>query len=107
MLRAAALLPPMLAATPAGAQSAPTLAARGEMILTGDCAVCHAVGGTTGGPVYMAPSFAEIARRADLGALRDSLQQNAVAGHPAMPRTSLSPADVEAILTYLETIGAR
>jgi mono/diheme cytochrome c family protein len=104
VLRAAALLP-LLLATPAGAQLAPTLASRGEAILTGDCAVCHAVSGTTGGPAYMAPSFAEIARRADIGTLRDSLQRNAVAGHPAMPRTSLSPTDVEAILSYLEAIG--
>ena len=105
MLCAAVLLPLMLAATPAGAQPVPTLASRGEAILTGDCAVCHAVGGTTGGPVYIAPSFTEIARRADLGTLRESLQRDTVAGHPAMPRTSLSPADVEAILSYLEALG--
>ena len=105
VLRAAALLPLLLAATPASAQSAPTLASRGEAILTGDCAVCHAVGGTTGGPVYMAPSFAEIARRTDPGVLRESLQRDTVAGHPAMPRTTLSPTDIEAILNYLEAIG--
>ena len=107
MLRAATLLPLLLAATPASAQSALTLASRGEAILMGECAMCHAVGGTTGGPAYMAPSFTEIARQADVGALRESLQRNIVAGHPAMPRTSLSPTDVEAILTYLESMGAR
>jgi hypothetical protein len=55
----------------------------------------------------MAPSFAEIALRTDLGVLRESLQRNTVAGHPAMPKTSLSPIDIEAILTYLEAMGAR
>ena len=105
MLRAVTLSPLLLAATPASTQSSLTLASRGEAILTGDCAVCHAVGGTTGGPVYVAPSFAEIASRTDLGVLRESLQKNIVAGHPAMPRASLSPADVEAILSYLEALG--
>lgn len=107
MLRVAALFPLLLAATPGGAQPAPTLASRGEAILTGECAMCHAVGGTTGGPAYLAPSFSEIARRADIRALRKSLQAGILAGHPAMPRTSLSPIDVEAILTYLEDIRAR
>ena len=69
--------------------------------------MCHAVSGTTGGPAYLAPSFAEIARRADIRALRESLQNDAVAGHPTMPKTSLSPVDVEAILTYLEAMATR
>ena len=107
MLRLAVLLLVLLAAAPASAQLAPTLASRGEAILTGDCAMCHGIGGTTGGPAYMAPSFFEIARRADIDALRESLQKNMLSGHPAMPRTSLTPNDVEAILTYLEAIGAR
>jgi mono/diheme cytochrome c family protein len=107
MLRVATLLLLLLAGTPATAQTPPTLASRGQAILTGACAVCHAVGGTTGGPAYMAPSFAEIALRTDLGVLRESLQKNTVAGHPAMPKTSLSPIDIEAILTYLEAMGAR
>jgi mono/diheme cytochrome c family protein len=103
--RVVALLPLMLAAASAGAQSGLTLASRGEAILSGDCAMCHAVSGTTGGPAYLAPSFYDIAQRADFRALRDSLQNDAVAGHPAMPRTSLSPIDVEAILTYLEAMA--
>ena len=107
MLRLAVLLLVLLAAAPASAQLAPTLASRGEAILTGDCAMCHGIGGTTGGPPYMAPSFFEIAQRADVDALRESLQKGALSGHPAMPRTSLTPNDVEAILTYLEAIGAR
>ena len=69
--------------------------------------MCHGIGGTTGGPAYMAPSFYEIAQRADADALRESLQKGTLSGHPAMPRTSLSPYDVEAILAYLEAIGAR
>ena len=104
-LRAAAFLPLFFAALPASAQLASTLASRGETILSGDCAMCHAVSGTTGGPAYLAPSFYDIAQRSDIRALREALQNNSVAGHPAMPRTSLSPVDVEAILTYLEAIG--
>jgi len=106
-LRLAAMLLLLLAAAPAGAQPSATLASRGEAILTGDCAMCHGIGGTTGGPAYMAPSFFEIAKRRDVDALRESLRKGTLSGHPAMPRTSLSPNDVEAILTYLEAIGAR
>jgi mono/diheme cytochrome c family protein len=105
MLCAVAVLPMILVATPGSAQS--TLASRGEVILMGECAMCHAVSGTTGGPAYLAPSFYEIALRADIRTLRESLQNDSVAGHPAMPRTSLSPIDVEAIVAYLESIGTR
>jgi mono/diheme cytochrome c family protein len=60
--------------------------------------MCHAIGRRGGGPQQSAPSFADIARRG-------ALESGTTSGHPMMPRLALGPADIDAILAYLATLG--
>lgn len=90
-----------LNAVDASAQPTATAAARGELLLKRQCAVCHALGAGAASPMPEAPGFSEIATRADFDLLRMSLQKGIMSGHPAMPKVVLSPQEVEAILAYL------
>jgi mono/diheme cytochrome c family protein len=103
----AALVTLPLTATGAGAEAVSTLAARGEALVVRECAMCHAIGSSGSSPMREAPPFGEIAARVDPGVLRNSLQAGILSGHPTMPRLSLAPNDVEAILAYLSSVRGR
>jgi mono/diheme cytochrome c family protein len=97
----------LLLATATGSALAQTnadLIRRGEAILIGDCAMCHAVRGSGFGAPGGIPSFSVIARRSDFAVLRGELESGVTSGHPAMPRVSLSGSEIEAILAYLGTL---
>jgi mono/diheme cytochrome c family protein len=94
----------LAAATPALAQTNTDLVKRGEAILSGDCAMCHAVHGSGFGAPGGIPSFSAIARRSDFAELRRELQSGVTSGHPAMPTVSLSGSEIEAVLAYLHTL---
>jgi mono/diheme cytochrome c family protein len=100
-----ALLLVLLGSTPAFAQPTSVLARRGEDLLSRECSMCHAIGRRGGGPQQSAPSFADIARRGDLSRIRRALESGTTSGHPMMPRLALGPADIDAILAYLATLG--
>lgn len=65
------------------------------------CATCHAV--TQGQPATdAAPSFSEIASRSDVS--RRRLQVWLSTPHARMPDLSLSRADIDAIIDYLQSL---
>jgi cytochrome c len=84
---------------PAVAQSSPV--ARGGSIAHKHCARCHAVEATGQSPMGLAPPFRELSKRYPIEYLAEALAEGIVTGHPAMPRFTFEPRDIDALLTYI------
>jgi mono/diheme cytochrome c family protein len=76
----------------------------GKAILTEKCAGCHAVGRDGDSPLEKAPRFRELSQRFPIDSLEEALAEGIVTGHPDMPAFEFEPAEIEAILGYLEAI---
>jgi mono/diheme cytochrome c family protein len=89
---------------PVFAEEAGTPAARGESLLTRNCARCHAVG-RTGASVHPdAPPFGTLSRKYKIEGLAEALAEGIFTGHPDMPEFVFEPDEVGAILDYLKSI---
>jgi cytochrome c len=80
------------------------LAARGQDLVTRNCAACHAVGRTDTSAHVGAPAFRDLSRRYPIDNLSEALAEGLVTGHPAMPEFVFPPGDVAAIIAYLKSI---
>jgi cytochrome c len=89
---------------PVLAEEATTLAARGESLLTRNCARCHAVGRTGVSPHPAAPPFRTLSRKYKIEGLAEALAEGLSTGHPDMPEFVFAPEDVGAIIDYLKSI---
>lgn len=92
-----------VAALPAAADE---LVETGRSIVTGNCSPCHAVGAAGDSPDPAAPPFRTFASRWPLEFLEEALAEGIVVGHSTvqMPEFVFDPDQIEAIITYLETI---
>ncbi len=77
---------------------------RGQVLLERNCASCHAVGRTGNSPLAAAPQFRVLGKRYPIESLEEALGEGLVSGHPAMPEFRFSPADVGAVIAYLNSI---
>lgn len=82
-----------------------TQAARGFDLLTSNCARCHAIGEDDQSPNEKAPPFREVVKKYDPDALEEALAEGIVTGHNDMPEFAFEPADVTAIIAYLDTLN--
>jgi len=100
------LLYGVLVLTAAGAAPAQdrALEGRGERLLTGNCARCHAVGRTGKSTHPQAPPFRTLGQRYPIEVLAEALAEGLSSGHPDMPEFRFEIDDVDAILAYLEAI---
>ena len=89
---------------PAAAASDPK---RGEMLLTRDCARCHAIGRTGESPQKDAPAFRTLGKRYPVESLEEALGEGIMSGHPDMPEFKFDADDVGAIIAYLKSIQQR
>jgi cytochrome c len=80
---------------------------RGEALMARLCAGCHAVGRAGASPHVDAPPFRVLGRRYPVEALEEALGEGIVSGHPDMPEFKFSPADVGAVVAYLNSIQER
>jgi mono/diheme cytochrome c family protein len=80
------------------------LTAKGEVLVSENCARCHAIGKTGDSPHKDAPPFRTLSQKYPVTDLAESLAEGIVSGHPDMPIFVFSPQDVEAIIQYLESI---
>jgi mono/diheme cytochrome c family protein len=80
------------------------LTAKGEVLISENCARCHAIGKTGDSPHKDAPPFRTLSQNYPVTDLAESLAEGIVSGHPDMPIFVFSPHDVEAIIQYLESI---
>jgi len=81
----------------------------GEAIAETMCAACHAIG-TEGKSTHAdAPPFRTLSDKFPIDALAEPLVEGIMVGHPDMPEFQFDANDVEALLTYIESVqlGAR
>jgi mono/diheme cytochrome c family protein len=77
---------------------------RGEALLTKNCAMCHAVGTAGDSARAGAPAFRTLGKKYTVESLEEALGEGLVSGHPDMPEFRFEPADVGAIIAYLQSI---
>jgi cytochrome c len=102
---AAALLP----AVSCGVETAyadAALIARGHAIARHNCGHCHAIGRRDASRDPKAPPLRALSRKYPLSELEESLAEGIMVGHEGleMPYFQLSPAQIEALLTYMASI---
>ena len=108
-LRVLVLLPVMaliaLSRLPAHSDEALSPAAqRGRVLVTNNCARCHAIDKLSASPVALAPPFRTLHERYPVEDLQESLAEGIVTGHPMMPEFSFDPGQVNDIISYLKTL---
>jgi mono/diheme cytochrome c family protein len=79
--------------------------ARGRAIAEVKCARCHAIGAKGESPMALAPPFRALPERYPVEHLAEALAEGIVVGHPAMPEFTFAPADIDALLTYLQGLA--
>jgi mono/diheme cytochrome c family protein len=85
-------------------QESTTPLARGEALLTANCARCHAVGRAGDSPHAAAPMFRVLSRKYKIESLAEALAEGLSTGHPDMPEFVFAPDEVGAIIAYLQSI---
>ena len=88
----------------ASAQKPNADVARGEALLTKNCASCHAVGKSGVSSHATAPAFRTLSQRYKIEALEEALAEGLSSGHPDMPEFAFETDDVVAIIDYLNAI---
>lgn len=81
-----------------------TLIDQGEVLVTKNCARCHAIGKEGDSPHPPAPPFRTLSKKYPIEDLAESLAEGIVSGHPDMPIFVFGPHDVNAIIDYLQSI---
>jgi cytochrome c len=99
MVSAVALLGLVVAAE---AQRSPQ--ERGRAIAESKCARCHAIGESGVSPLGLAPPFRELHLRYPIASLAEALAEGIITGHSMMPRFTFNPDEINALLTYLESL---
>lgn len=83
----------------------------GQLLAEQRCARCHAIGATGTSPYPGAQPFRNLGRRWGQGQLRDALRTGIIVEHDKsdvrLPPMKLNDADIEAFLTYLESIATK
>ena len=95
----------LLAAAPVTANASESLLERGRAIAEKNCARCHAVGATGESPLKPAPPFRDLPQRYPVENLAEALAEGIVTGHSAMPEFTFTPDEIDALLTYIASLG--
>jgi cytochrome c len=93
----------LLGAAPVSAADPPL--ERGRAIAEKNCARCHATGATGESPVTPAPPFRVLHQRYPIENLAEALAEGIVTGHSAMPEFTFAPDEIDALLTYIASLG--
>jgi cytochrome c len=78
---------------------------RGEAITRKKCSACHSVGMSGDSPMGLAPPFRDLSKRYPIEQLAEALAEGIVTGHSAMPQFTFEPREIEALLTYLQSLS--
>lgn len=78
---------------------------RGRAIAEKNCARCHATGPTGESPLKPAPPFRVLPQRYPIENLAEALAEGIVTGHSAMPEFTFKPDEIDALLTYIASLG--
>ena len=101
----AALIGAVAAALAAPAFSG-ELVQEGEAIAKANCSRCHAIGAHGASPNPKSPPFRVVGRKYPLSDLEEALAEGIVVGHKGeeMPAFEFSPAQIRALLAYLNSV---
>jgi mono/diheme cytochrome c family protein len=91
-------------ATAPGRAAEKDLTDKGQVLVKENCSRCHAIGKEGDSPHPQAPPFRTLSSKYPIEDLAESLAEGIMSGHPDMPIFVFSPADVEAIIDYLNSI---
>ena len=91
-------------AVPAGAQV--SVIERGADIAAKQCARCHAIGRSGESPMSLAPPFRDLSKRYPVDNLAEALAEGIVTGHPAMPRFTFEPREINALLAFMDSLNS-
>lgn len=83
------------------------LIAHGKTFSERACASCHAVGASGASPMADAPAFRDLNQRYPIRDLEEGLAEGILTGHDDMTVPEMEPEDIDAFLTYLESIQTR
>ena len=81
-------------------------AQRGFVFVQTNCSACHAVGRFGSSPLAIAPPFRTLHERYPVEMLAEALAEGIIVGHPSMPQFVLDPAQIDDVITYLQTLEA-
>lgn len=79
--------------------------AKGRTIIEANCARCHAIGKGDTSQHGEAPPFRVVVTRYPPQDLAEALAEGIVSGHPDMPQFVFQPAEIEALVAYLNTLA--
>jgi cytochrome c len=102
--RSLLILALLWATSPAGAQDGAELKRQGQALLATHCARCHAITTTGNSPHREAPPFRTLGQKYPVDWLAEALGEGLSTGHPDMPEFVFEPQEINAILTYLQSI---
>jgi cytochrome c len=95
----------LLCAAPASAGAGASPLERGRTIAEKNCARCRATGPTGESPAKPAPPFRILPQRYPIENLAEALAEGIVTGHSAMPEFTFKPDEIDALLTYIGSLG--
>ena len=78
---------------------------RGRALAETKCARCHAIGTEGESPVALAPPFRVLPQRYPVEHLAEALAEGIVVGHPLMPEFTFDPPEIDALLTYIDSLS--
>ena len=103
-----ATLPVGCGQTTSGPQGSPnpdaTTSVSGLAIAQRECATCHAIGREGDSTHPHALEFRKFSRNYPVDHLAEALAQGIYVGHPDMPVFQFEPDEVEALISYIESI---
>lgn len=71
------------------------------------CAGCHAIGAAGESRHPSAPPFRTLSHNYPVNALEEALAEGILVGHPAMPEFRLTPAEIDDLVAYLQSVQER
>lgn len=89
---------------PASADAVSDLIVRGQALAAERCARCHGTGDKDPSPHASAPPFRVVAERYPVEHLAEALAEGIVSGHPDMPVFVMSTGEIDAFLSYLDSL---
>jgi mono/diheme cytochrome c family protein len=104
-LRAALIAAVLVASAPGAVVARSPTVERGKAIAERLCARCHSVTLAGDSPQALAPPFRELPRRYPVEHLAEALAEGIVTGHPDMPQFKFAPADIDALLGFIDSLA--
>ena len=91
----------LIAVVPSAAADA---VSEGQAMAERLCARCHAVGKEGASPLKEAPAFRTFAQKWPIESLAEAFAEGIVTGHPDMPEFKFEPKQIDALLSYLDSV---